>query len=612
MATLLKTWSTYNIRSGTSTPAATGDANGVVKVYLESQNVGANTSYIRIDHQIRLRKDISATLTYRFVSSYRANQGSYGGTYQTVRTATAPNETSRGTDYTDLTFTIDSTYHTVTHNADGTGQLYVNGSVEAEVLRINGFLFTGTRTSSFNVALPTIPRASTITATNTNIESNPTFTITRASSSYTHTLKYAFGSLSGTIATGVGTSYNSWTVPTTFYAQIPNAKTGTCTITCETYNGATLIGSTTTTFVATASETLCKPDISATIVDSNTLTTALTGDEDVFVRFISNAAFSITATPKNSATISSRKITCADGKSSTSTTGTLNAVESGTFTVETTDSRGYTSSIVYNLTLVSYIPLTLSANFYRTAPTNNTIAVQYSGNYFNDTFGAESNTLTITYKYREVGAAEWEDDATLTPTISGSGYSQTVSLGTSFDYTKKYELEIWASDEIYTGTTIKVTQIVPEGLPVFAILEDGIEVNGDTTINGDITISGVFNAETVLYDDATGSGTSVTLSETSANFTYIEIFYRDNDSVFGSQKVYSPDGKKVALIIINLSDTASRTYFKSGQATISGTGISFSNSGFGYNGESTMTATSTVAAPVNNPRIYITRVVGYR
>lgn len=48
-----------------------------------------------------------------------------------------------------------------------------------------------------------------------------------------------------------------------------------------------------------------------------------------------------------------------------------------------------------------------------------------------------------------------------------------------------------------------------------------------------------------LYYDATGTSGNVTLSETSANYTYLEIFYRYSDNATrGSVKLHSPNGRK--------------------------------------------------------------------
>lgn len=99
--------------------------------------------------------------------------------------------------------------------------------------------------------LDTIPRASTVSATNTNLNSASTITITRASSSFTHTLTYSFGSTTGTIVSKTTSTSVSWTPALTLANQIPNAVSGTCTITCDTYNGSTKIGSKTCTLTLT-------------------------------------------------------------------------------------------------------------------------------------------------------------------------------------------------------------------------------------------------------------------------------------------------------------------------------------------------------------------------
>ena len=60
-------------------------------------------------------------------------------------------------------------------------------------------------------------------------------------SAYRHTLRYAFGSASGTIATGIASSV-SWTPPVSLANQILSATAGSGTIYCDTYSGSTLLG----------------------------------------------------------------------------------------------------------------------------------------------------------------------------------------------------------------------------------------------------------------------------------------------------------------------------------------------------------------------------------
>lgn len=166
MATLLKEWDTYFLRSGSLTPMANNDVMGTIRVYLDSQDIATNTSTIKIEHRRQTHGTAGMTCYIDDqVSSYRCNNGSYGGTYQTISNYSTVSYT--GTGYDSSPNPVASSYtttHTVTHNEDGTCQLYVNGSYSAKVQYVPYETWGGpfTRTSSFNVALPTIPRYATI------------------------------------------------------------------------------------------------------------------------------------------------------------------------------------------------------------------------------------------------------------------------------------------------------------------------------------------------------------------------------------------------------------------------------------------------------------------
>ena len=242
---------------------------------------------------------------------------------------------------------------TINHNADGNKSFDVS---------ISGWLYdTGSPSGSGSFELPTIPRASSVSGGSGNIGSATTINISRASSSFTHTLEYSFGSLTGTIATGVGTSYK-WTIPTSFYAQIPNSNSGTGTITCKTYSGSTLIGTSTVSFTAkviNSNPTFTASNI--TYADTNTTVTAITGNNQHIVQNKSNLKVTYTkATGKNSATISNYKFVL-NGVTKTSTSaggtidfGTINSASNLTLTVTVTDSRGNTTSATKTITMLAH------------------------------------------------------------------------------------------------------------------------------------------------------------------------------------------------------------------------------------------------------------------
>ena len=384
-----------------------------------------------------------------------------GGTYSDI------------TDYQDRTFASGTL--TIPHNSDGSksftisevsGWIYGNGNYYGEA-------------KSFT--LPTIPRASSVSCSTANIGSKATITINRASTSFTHTLTYSFGSLSGTIATKTSNTNISWTIPTTFYAHIPNAKSGKGTITCQTYNGSTLIGSKSTSFTATVSESASKPTLSPTVSDSNSTTTALTGDSSKFIKYYSKASVATGAQARNSATLKSQKITCG-AKSITSASGTINAVESGSFTFSATDSRGYTTTQTVKKTLIDYIKLTCSLN--AGAPTTAGVAtLKISGNYFNGSFGKVANTLTVQYRYKAQGGSygSW---TTVSATKSNNTYNATATIS-GLNYQTTYVFQARAVDKLATKNTDEQAR---RTTPIFDWSKNDFRVNGDFRVTGATTL----------------------------------------------------------------------------------------------------------------------------
>lgn len=386
------------------------------------------------------------------------------------------------------TKTLASGSTTIKHNSDGTKTFSYSFSQEFGITFSGSSI--GTKSGSGSGTLDAIPRASTVSATAANIGSNTTITISRATSSFTHTLTYSFSGLTGTIATKTTSTSVSWTVPTSFYAKIPNAKSGTCTITCETFNGSTSMGTKTCTFTATAAESACKPTLSPVATDKGSVSTVLTGDASgKLIKGYNSMSVSTGAAARNSATLKSYKITCG-GKSITTTSGTLNSVESNTFTFSATDSRGYTTTQTLTKTMINYVKLTcnLSAN----APTaTGDMSFAIKGNYFNGSFGAIDNLLTVQYRYKANDGAytAWIDT---TATKSGNTYSSSVKL-TGLDYQSSYTIQARALDAIYNGETedgILSAEKKVKTTPIFDWGEDDFKFNVDVVMSQGTPIQG--------------------------------------------------------------------------------------------------------------------------
>lgn len=362
------------------------------------------------------------------------------------------NQTTAGTK-TLFTKTVE-----IVHDDDGTKE-----NVPVSASYTSG-VSSGTVTASMYVDLTPIDRESTVGASDANIGSKSTIVVDRKNTSFTHSIAYKFGSLTGYIKADGSISTTevkitavsiSWTVPTTFYAQIPKAKSGTCTLTIKTYSGNTQIGTAQTdTLTVTAAQSLCTPTVSGTVADINDATVALTGDDSKFVRYMSIAYCTIEATANNSATISAKKI---GGAAVTGTTREISGIRTDTVDFYAKDSRGYENTISVPVELVPYIVLTNKASGTRDDPTSGNATLTIKGNYYNGSFGAEDNALTIQY------SIDGGDTVEVTPIIEGNTYSATVALS-GLDYQSSFEITVTVSDKLDSKTEIVS---IGKGVPIY-------------------------------------------------------------------------------------------------------------------------------------------------
>lgn len=428
-----------------------------------------------------------------YVSAYEtdidtANNTSY--VYLTISaTTTGQTWNATGSAYVNATLTgqnnvctIPTTYFNINRNSTVTvysgkvGPFYHNADGSLNPIQINASSYI---TSNYSPTgwttcnMSTIARKSSVYASNTEIEGTSVITINKQASSFTHTLTYQFGSLSGTIASYTSASSVNFNIPSSFYAQIPNSKTGTCTITCTTYSGSTNIGSTSTSFTVSCNESKCKPSVSATVTDANQATVALTGDSSKLVRYKSIARITPSAASKNSASITSKSVE----NQVVSSYLDISNVSKNSFNVSATDSRGFVTSITKTATMIEYVQLTCSAVFKRENQTSSVVNLTYSGNYFNGSFGTTDNALSLSWKYREAGTSEWITGGTLTPTVEENTYSGSIQCGSNFDYQKNYEFMVEFSDKIDSLNSGIIS--LSKGQGSLEIYDKAIKANGE-------------------------------------------------------------------------------------------------------------------------------------
>ena len=137
-------------------------------------------------------------------------------------------------------------YVNVPHNADGTKEMSFSIRMDEVTGNYSGDTWKyGAASVSSTLWLATIPRASSISVTSGS-GTKPgagsiNLSISRASSSFTHTVTWEFSGLTGTVGTGIGTSC-SFSVPLSFIEKQPSSDNGIRFV-CKTYNNGTEIGS---------------------------------------------------------------------------------------------------------------------------------------------------------------------------------------------------------------------------------------------------------------------------------------------------------------------------------------------------------------------------------
>jgi len=248
---------------------------------------------------------------------------------------------------------------TVAHDGDGSfNAKAISCDVKIETT-FSSSGYVGTVTPSGTMTLTTIPRASSMTISGATLGEQVSFTITAASSAFTHSLTYEYGGATGTILSYVKAGTHKWTPPIDLAAQFPNDKSGTVKYTLYTWNGTTAaIGSkaytATLTVPASAAPTVADGWAAASYYNTGTAAAGIAA----FVQGYSKAQVTFDAskiTRQHGATIKGYKISCAGVADSADPylTGVLNGTSAEIVcTVE--DSRGYTATETIKVDVFPY------------------------------------------------------------------------------------------------------------------------------------------------------------------------------------------------------------------------------------------------------------------
>lgn len=423
-----------------------------------SQSVANNTSSVTVKVQL-----VSTGASYTINSSAsKSGSVTINGTKYTFNFTAALSGNQTKTLYTKTV--------TVAHSANGTKTCSFSATCGINVT-LSGTYYgnvTATGTGTFD----TIARASTISSVTSSVSVNGTnavtVNITRAASSFTHTVVFSFGTYSKT-TTGVGTS-TSYAIPTSWLNAIPSATSGTAKVTVTTYSGSTKIGGAVSkNFTLTVPSTVV-PTISSVAVADTTTNQTTYGN---MVQGKSKPKFTITAAGALGSTITAYK-TVFEGKTYTGATPTASAITgSGSVkaTITVTDSRGRTASTTKSWTVAAYsAPKIISFQGFRCLADG---AENYEGTYvkmalnFSISPVNDKNANSYTIEYKLSSATTW------TALTSGAVYAlndSIISASGPFGVDNSFDIRLSVTDSF---TTIRSTFEIPTAFTLIDFNKSG-------------------------------------------------------------------------------------------------------------------------------------------
>lgn len=374
-----------------------------------SQSVANNTSNVTV------KVNISWTYgSWNHESPAPSGWLKIDGTTYDFSSTFNPNRTSSGSQ-TLFTKTVN-----VSHASTGAKTLSCSASFTSGVS-------SGTVTTSASKVLTTIPRKSSLSASNGTLGTSLKLTVTKQASSFTHTITYKCGTASGTVCTKSSATTVAWNTSNGNTVALSSQNTtGTkvsVKFTITTYSGSTSVGSNTKTITMAIPLGTVKPTCSLTVTDSTGYASTYGG----YIKGVSKFKVTVTPTLAYGSAISKYSTTANSGTytSSSFTTGVLTSYGNLTVSAKITDKRGASGTASKTLTVLNYAPPTIT--FLNVHRCNKDGSENNQGSYVRVNFGGTvtslSNKNTATYKlqYKKSSNSSYT-------TVTFSDYSNTWSV----------------------------------------------------------------------------------------------------------------------------------------------------------------------------------------
>lgn len=372
--------------------------------------------------------------------------------------------------------------YTIHHSSDGS-----LGNIGLSVYSATGTTSFGTINGRMSLSVPDIPRSSTFSisaSADTGIER--TITINKASSSFTHSLRYEFGSLSEQIVDKTNNTVIKWTPEDKFNNEMPTSTSKAGIMFLDTYSGNNKVGTTSISFAVSVPANI-KPNVNLEVYN-------IGGHNGVYVQRKSQVRVITSEYGRGGAWVSSKTTRVGNLMTSSNDdfmTGTISQSGEIKITTTVTDTRGRTDTKEKTITVQPYFSPAITN--LRATRSNSSGGETASGNYIKINAGAYAsasgggNTVeALRVRYKEVDGSTWTPAGTGT---AGS-FSQDIEVIVPATSEKAFDIEAHIVDkysshtkEVTVGTAFVLMDFHSSGksMAIGKVAEDRgiLELNGD-------------------------------------------------------------------------------------------------------------------------------------
>lgn len=362
---------------------------------------------------------------------------------------------------------------TIKHREDGQQTILLEVEGTSTFTGPNATLSNGTLTiSRQSWVLERIARSSQLAPVSGVLGQAVSLTVTPASPSFRHTLRYRAGNQSGTIASQVVTT-TSWTPPLRLANVAPESSQVTGEVLVDTYEGNLLLGTRAVPFTMTIPDNLLPSPGSLSLSDAYATAQSLLAPTD-FLRVLSNIKPSLSgAFGSYGSRVVSYQFELVNreghktGLATTTNGGELGLMDfTGVYKVRAwvVDSRGRASPVrEREVTILDYTPPAVSILPQRTGADEQRLVISRTAKVASvRSGGREVNSLSLSYRVRQLPDGEWKVATgraveTNSPVLNLD--KSEAGLDGSYTHNQSYTVEVTIRDRFAPNPQVAVAHV---------------------------------------------------------------------------------------------------------------------------------------------------------